>query len=63
MKELKISREAHVAVNDALISIDEIVGNDIAVTVILHDREGRIFTLTDGPPGELEIKLKLPSND
>ena len=56
-EELKISREAWAAVQRALIDIDEIVGNDIAVTVILHDRKGRLYTVTDGAPGDLEIRF------
>ncbi len=57
MHELKISKKAWGAVNQALISIDEIVGNNIVVTVVLHDRNGGIYTLTDGHPDDLEIKF------
>jgi hypothetical protein len=57
MHKLKISKKAWGAVNQALISIDEIVGNNIVVTVVLHDRNGGIYTLTDGHPDDLEIKF------
>lgn len=63
MHELKINREIWRAVNHALISIDAVVGNEIAVTIILHDTEGGIYTMTDGPPGELDIRLKPRAND
>jgi hypothetical protein len=57
MHELKISLKARQEVNHALICIDEIVGNDIAVTIILHDKTGGIFTLTDGHADDLEIRF------
>jgi hypothetical protein len=57
MHELKISREAHKAVNLAMIDIDIVVGDKIAVTIILHDQKGGIFTLTDGHADDLEIRF------
>ena len=64
MRDLNISKEAWFAVNSSLIAIDEIVGSDIAVTIILHDQQGRMYTVTDGPPGDLQIKfVGPPAND
>lgn len=63
MKTLPVSAGVRTVLNLALISIDEAVGPDIAVTIVLHDRLGRLFTLTDGPPGELDIRAKVPGND
>lgn len=57
MREMKISREAWAAVQHALINIDEVVGDDIAVTIVLHDAKGRLYTATDGPPDDLEIRF------
>jgi hypothetical protein len=58
MHELKISRELWAAVNSAMIDIDEAQrGQDIVVTIILHDREGGIYTVTDGHPDDLEIRF------
>lgn len=57
MHELKISNKARAMVNHAMISLDEIVGDDIAVTIILHDKNGGIFTLTDGHNDDLEIRF------
>lgn len=57
MHELKISRKAHFAVSMAMISIDEAVGDTIAVTIVLHDGKGGIFTLTDGFADDLQIRF------
>lgn len=57
MHELKISPKAWAAVQQALISIDEVVGNKIAVTIILHDQKGGIYSQTDGPAGDLVVKF------
>lgn len=64
MHELKINKATMMALNMALINLDELVGDTIAVTIILHDAEGGIYTLTDGPPGDLEIRFaRTASND
>jgi hypothetical protein len=57
MHELKLNRDIWFAVQNAIIDIDEIVGDDIAITIILHDRKGGIYTVTDGHSDDLEIKF------
>lgn len=63
MKNLPVSAGVRSILNLALIDIDQVVGPGIAVTIVLHDQRGRLFTLTDGPPGDLQIIVKVPGND
>ncbi len=58
---LPMTKEQRTKVNIALIGLDELMGEDVACTIVLHKigEPWLNFTLTDGPPEDFEIKFNL----
>lgn len=61
MAMLRLSRRQHTRVSIALEEIAEVVGDHIAVTIVLHNIESPWlhYQVTDGPPDAYEIKWKV----
>jgi len=62
---LPLTREQRRDVSLALIGLDESMGEEIACTIVLHKigAPWMNFTLTDGPPEEVEINFNLKGSD
>lgn len=61
MAELRLTRDQRHRVSMCLEDIAEAVGDDIAVTIVLHniDNPWLHFRLTDGPPDAFSINWKI----